>query len=807
MASTHSDQQTDGGTQDNLTLPYRVIDLTDDRGGLAGMFLAQLGADVIAVEPPEGQRTRRLAPFADDQPGPEQSLVHRALNRGKRSVVASGPDDLDRLVAGADVVLHSGAMDDVDLGAWRSAHRRLVTVNITPFGETGPKSGWAATDITLVAASGAMSLTGDDDRAPLRLSEPVVWNFAGLDAACAALMALTERARSGLGQHASVSAQASYMSANQLLGTYPLVGQEPGRRVAGGLRQGPLLSKVLNKCADGYVAALFAFGPVFGPYTIRLWNWVHREGGCSDSFKDVDWVGFGMLLTDDPEALEIFHEGNEVLAQFLATKTRAEITAAAEEHRLLVTVALTTRDLLESPHFGVRGYWDVIDGVRHNGRFARFTSTPLRPQRAASTLGQHTDEVVAEPVSRVEVGAGASEDLLPLDGVKVLDFSWAIAGPEATRHLADFGATVIRIESEAKPDPVRGAVPFMGEQGGFENSLLWHSFNAGKLSFTMDIAAAEVRPVMMDLVRWADVIVESFSVGVLEGRGFGADRLLELNPDVIVLSSTLAGQTGPLRKLSGFGTTGAAVSGLYPTTGWPDRDPAGPWGTYTDFPAPRFAVMAILAALDHRRRGGGGQHIDFSQAEGAMHLLGPAFLDDEVNGREGTWRGNSDRNMAPHGVYPVAGDDRWIAIACEDDAQWRALAGLLGSARADLGLDDRHAAAAEIEAEITEWTRGQGVAELEALLQDHGVAAHRVAVPDDLQADPQLAHRDHFARVAHPVHGRTWAERKGFDLHRTPAVLENAGPTLGQHLWDVLTEHLGYDDDSASEWIATGHFR
>ncbi len=806
MASSHQNQAIGENVQRAMALPYRVIDLTDDRGGLAGMLLAQLGADVIAVEPPEGQRSRRLAPFAGDGAGQKESLVHRTLNRGKRSVVLSEAEELERLIAGADLVLHCGAAD-VDLDALRAAHPQLVTVNITPFGETGPKASWAATDLTIAAASGTMSLTGDGDRAPLRLSEPVVWNFAALDAVCASLLALTQRARSGLGQHASVSAQASYISTSQFLMTYPLAGQEPGQRVAGGLRLGPLLLQILNPCLDGYVAAGFLFGPVFGPYTIRLWEWLHSEGGCPESYLNLDWVGFGMVLTTDPEALAIFEEATEVLARFLATKTKAEVTAAAKEHRLLATAVSTTRDLLESPHFGERGYWDVIDGVRHNGRFARFTSTPLSSQGPAPALGEHTAEVLAEDTPADAKDASGPHDELPLEGVKLLDFSWAIAAPEATRTLADFGATVIRVESEAKPDPIRGAGPFLGEQGGFDNSISWHSINAGKLSFPMDIGAAELRPVMEDLVRWADVIVESFSVGVLESHGLGAEALLELNPDVVILSSTLAGQTGPMRELSGFGTTGAAVAGLYPTTGWPDRDPAGPWGPYTDFPAHRFGVIAILAALDHRRRGGGGQHIDYSQAEGAMHLLAPAFLDDETNGREGTWRGNSDRNMAPHGVYPVAGEDRWIAVACETDDQWRVLAGLIGSDQGSLGTAERLAAAREIDADIAAWTAHQDVAQLEELLQGHGVAAHRVSFAADVQADTQLAHRDYFTRVAHPIHDQTWAERKGFELHRTPAVVEQAGPTLGQHVWEVLTDHLGYDDDAASEWIATGHFR
>ena len=616
-------------------VPYRVIDLTDDRGSLAGLLLAQLGADVIAVEPPGGHRTRRLAPFADDQPGPEASLVHRALNRGKRSVVIDGPGELDALVAGADVVLHSGAID-VDLDTMRAANPRLVTVGITPFGETGPKADWAATDLTIAAASGTMSLTGDGDRAPLRISEPVVWHFAALDAACAALLGLTERARSGRGQHASVSAQASYISTGQLLMTYPLAGQEPGGRVAGGIRLGPLLLQILNRCADGYVAAGFLFGPVFGPYTIRLWSWVHREGGCPDHFLEADWIGMGMVLTTDPEALALFEEATAVLARFLATRTKAEITAAAAEHRLLATAVSTTRDLLESDHFGARDYWDVVDGVRHNGRFARFGTTPLRPLGPAPTLGQHTGEVTAEVRPDPDPAGGASggtgtggdegrSDALPLAGLKVLDFSWAIAAPEATRLLADFGATVIRVESEAKPDPIRGAGPFLGEQGGFDNSISWHSINAGKLSFPMDIGAAEVRPVMEDLVRWADVIVESFSVGVLASHDLGPERLLELNPEVVVLSSTLAGQTGPMRQLSGFGTTGAAVAGLYPTTGWPDRDPAGPWGPYTDFPAHRFGAIAILAAPRPSSAWGWGPAHRLQPGRGGHAPAGPGF--------------------------------------------------------------------------------------------------------------------------------------------------------------------------------------
>lgn len=787
-----------------MQLPYRVLDLTDDRGNLAGLLLAQLGADVVAAEPPEGQRARRLAPFADDVPGPERSLIHRAYNRGKRSVVLNDPEQLDQLVAGADVVIENGALP-VDVAAMGEANPQLVTVSITPFGETGPKAGWAATDLTLSASSGTMSLTGDGDRAPLRISVPLVWHFAALDAACAAMMALTERHRSGLGQHASVAAQASYISANQFRMTYALAGDDPGQRAAGAQWMGPILAQVLNPCADGFVAAPFLFGPVIGPFSVRLWNWVHSEGGCPDSFIEVDWIGMGLIIDDDPEAKETFDEATRLLGEFLVTKTKAEIAEAAVKHRLLATPVANTRDLLGSDHLHARDYWDDVDGHRHNGRFAVFSTTPVAPIGPPPELGQHTREIVSRGSGQeATLTSSGSTDEPPLAGLKVLDFSWALAGPGVTRILADAGATVIRLETEVRPDPIRGSRPFIGDSGGFEGSVSWHTINAGKLSFPMDIGSDEVRPVLEDLIQWADVAVESFSAGVLASHGLSPDRLLELNPSLVVLSSTLAGQTGPMRELSGFGTTGAAIAGIYPTTGWPDRDPAGPWGPYTDFPSPRFGVIAILAALDECRRSGRGQHIDLSQAEATMHLLAPAFLEDEVNGRVGMWRGNADLNMAPHGVYPVAGDDRWIAIACESDEQWSAFAALLGDALGNEPLASRLDRAEELDLAIGAWTTNQDGSELEQLLQVHGIAAHRVATADDVIADPQLLHRDYFTALDHPVHGQTWAERSGFDLQRTPATVTQPGPTFGQHLWEVLTEHLGYDEETASAWVATG---
>src|SRR6478609_6620028 len=219
--------------------PYRVLDLTDDRGHMAGFLLAQLGAEVIAAEPADGQRARRIGPFAGGAPDPERSLLQWSYDRGKSSVVVDGPDavaQLERLAADADVLIECGAppADLVDLAGLRRRNPGLVTVSLSNFGASGPKAGWLATDLTLAAAAGQVALTGDQDRPPVRVSAPQVWANTASEAACAVLVALTERARSGLGQHIDVSAQEAMMLSVQGWMQPALAGAPSVRRRAGG---------------------------------------------------------------------------------------------------------------------------------------------------------------------------------------------------------------------------------------------------------------------------------------------------------------------------------------------------------------------------------------------------------------------------------------------------------------------------------------------------------------------------------------------------------------------------------------------
>ena len=227
----------------------------------------------------------------------------------------------------------------------------------------------------------------------------------------------------------------------------------------------------------------------------------------------------------------------------------------------------------------------------------------------------------------------AAERAAPLAGLKVLDFCWIYAGPLVTRALADFGATVVKLESSVRLDGSRGLAPFLDDDAGPETSLVFANANAGKLGITVDLERAEARPLLRDLVSWADVVVESFSPRAMKHWGLDYESARAINPGLVMLSTCLMGQSGPLAQFAGFGNLAGALCGYYSVTGWPDRPPVGPFGAYTDYFSPPCALTALLAALDHRRRTGEGQYIDFSQAESSLLGLAPALLDHQLNGR------------------------------------------------------------------------------------------------------------------------------------------------------------------------------
>ena len=288
-----------------------------------------------------------------------------------------------------------------------------------------------------------------------------------------------------------------------------------------------------------------------------------------------------------------------------------------------------------------------------------------------------------------------------------------------------------------------------------ENAITWHSVNANKMSLAINLSKPEAKQVVLDLAAWADIAVESFTPGTLDAMGMGYEVLRRINPGIILLSSCVFGQTGPMRDFAGFGNLAAAVAGFYDITGWPDRGAAGPYMAYTDYTSPRFTAAALLAALDHRRRTGEGQYLDFSQAEAATHYLTPGIVDYQRTGQVPSRRGNSDPDMAPHGVYPAAGVDNWCAIACENDDQWRSLCReMRREDLAELTVSERHEQSVALDNDIGEWTKNQSAGGLQIRLQRHGIAAHMVQDTSDCMNDPQLVHRGHFPWAPHPEAGQ-----------------------------------------------------
>lgn len=412
--------------------------------------------------------------------------------------------------------------------------------------------------------------------------------------------------------------------------------------------------------------------------------------------------------------------------------------------------------------------------------------------------------------SSIAASLGLSDDDA-LAGLKVLDLSWVVAGPLVGRALADFGATVVRVESSVRVETARMMQPFHGGVQDKEGSALFGNCNAGKLGLTLDLKSEEGRQVVRDLAAWADVVVESFSPGQLRRWGLDYDALREVRPDLVMLSTSIAGQDGPWSTLAGFGNVGSSLAGFQHLVGYEDRLPMGTFGPYTDYVGPRLALVTLLAALEHRRRTGEGAYLDVAQVEAGIFFLSPQVAHHGYDGTVAARHGDRDLQHSPHGVFacapdpePVAGLDpersRWVAIGVRGEEEWQALCAEMGrgdlATRAELrDVAGRRAAQEEIEQAITAWTRTLPAADVERRLQARGVPAHLAVASADYPHDGQLAERGHLVTLPHPRHGTTHVEGPRYLLSETPGRPRRAAPSLGQDTDTVLAELLGYDHD------------
>jgi crotonobetainyl-CoA:carnitine CoA-transferase CaiB-like acyl-CoA transferase len=455
-----------------------------------------------------------------------------------------------------------------------------------------------------------------------------------------------------------------------------------------------------------------------------------------------------------------------------------ELYDIAVETNLMLAPANSPKEILNSVQLDARGYFEPYADLE---KFPHSFLTIVPGPAAAAG--------VVPP-------AGIANPKRAWSGVNILEFGSGAAGPIATRYFAEHGANVLRIESKSRPDFLRVYALGPKNKHGLEGSVLFDGLNVNKMDFTLNLKNPEAVALIDRLVlEWADGICENFAPRAMRGFGLDYKSLLEKKPDLVMVSACLNGQTGPHKDYPGFGGQGSALSGYNWLTGWPDREPVGPYGTITDSLAPRFVAAALAAGLLHRRKTGEGVYLDVSQVEAAIYTLTPWLIEYERDGIVGMRAGNRHPLAVPHGAFPCAdeGDvgDRWIAIAAWTDDEWATLAGVIG-------LDDpalatfatRAARIDEVEALVGVWTAGRTRIEIAEQLQALGLEAVPVEDLGDAHTDPQLIERQHFVRLTHPFMGPQLYERNGFRLSDATSGYERSSPTLGQDNDYVLGEVL-----------------
>ena len=818
--------------------PYRVLDLTEGGFNWCGKVLADFGADVIKIEPPEGSPTRSVGPFVDGQEGPDQSLFWAAYCVNKRGVTLDldsqdGRDQFKALAGGADILIESftpGVMASKGLShaELEAVNPGLVYTSITPYGQAGPYALYEAPDLVAWSMGGMQYLCGDADRPPVRVSAPQAELHAGAHAAAGTMAAFWHRQKTGMGQHVDVSMQTAVIWTLMNASPFPPLHGVNMERDGAFRSRGQLAVRHVYTCLDGHVSLVAA------PRTLSgLTVWMAEEGVAPDWLLDIDWEkwNFANVNESDPDSMAEFEAVQGEFESFVATKTKLDLFYRAIELGMLLAPCNTVEDIARSEQLNAREFWCDVDypslgrGLSHLGPFIKFGSSPIQIRRPAPRIGEHNDEVLLEvtptpqPTDKQVGLTKNSESSMPFDGIRVLDFTWVGVGPITIKHLADFGADVIRVESVTRPDVLRGGAPFKDGEPGINRSQFSANYNSSKRGLGLNLALPEGKELVKDLIReWKpDIIAESFTPRVMAGWGLAYDDVRRILPDVIYLSTCQQGQTGPHSSFAGFGQLAGAMAGFYHITGWPDREPAGPYGAYSDFVNPPNAAAALVAALEFRRRTGKGQHLDLSQYECATHFLAPAIMDYLASGTVLNRRGNEDDGSVPHNVYRCADKARrytgegeqWIAIAVTTDAQWRALCVEMG--RGELGDDPRFSSVVGrrrqeklIDGLIGEWTRDKPARALMVQLQDAGVPAGVVQSQADLWEDPQIEHREFFQWLEHAECGLMPYDGLSYHLSRTPGALRMPQALIGQHNAAILGDVFGMDGSAVDELLERG---
>ena len=787
--------------------------MLDCSQGISGPFCAKafadLGADVLKIEPPEGDSSRRDGPFPDDAPHPERSGRFLYLNANKRGITldlrsSRGQASLRELAREADVLIAAGSpkelyglgLSEEQLGG---VHRRLVLTLISPYGQRGPYREYKGTDLTAYQIGGLGRETPYNQVTDLAAEPPLVGGgfqadfLTGWTAAATTMAALCHRDHTGEGQVVDVAAMEAVASMLRIsLAAVSYTGKVVIPRKKHGFPW-------VQPCKDGHVS--------LGLFSLDHWWERFKQMAGKPEWADEELFGTLAGRLENADVIET------LIDEWLAPHTKREVYELALAHAVPGFPVQSMSDVTSARQLRERGFFvevehPVAGKVEQPGPPARFAKTPWRIRRPAPLLGQHNGEVLSERVvnSREEIvpptRAGVGEaTTLPLEGVRIVDFGWILAVPHATAWLGCLGAEVIRVESQARLDLVR-VLPGTAadEQAGLNRSGAFNGLSYSKKSVTLNLATVRGVELAKRLVARADVVTENFTPGVMGRLGLDYESLRAVKPDLVMLSGSPLGQTGPERTATGWGPNTQAFAGLPFMTGYSGGPPVGLGGFYPDFMVGVSMAFSVMAALRHRSRTGEGQHVEIAMAETVASMLPDALLDFGMNGREPERRGNRDPRRAPQGVYPCSGEDKWVAISVGSDEEWRALRSALGDpdwAR-DPELDScparlrRHD---ELDESIASWTRERTHYEAMHELQAAGVAAAPCLDALELVDDPQLRELGLMVAIDHPEVGPREVAGLPGRFSRLPGYRYGSAPLLGQHNREVLGGLLGLSDE------------
>jgi crotonobetainyl-CoA:carnitine CoA-transferase CaiB-like acyl-CoA transferase len=757
-----------------------VVDLSDSTGGqYCGRLFADFGAEVFLVEPKDGSPMRREPPLSTRDES--VSLAFRHLNTGKRSLgLDSDPAALEALLVTADVAILPADFDPAEIEKINPA---CVAVSVSAFGRDGPLAHWKGPEIVLQALSGMMHNNGEFGREPLYGVGNRASFAAGLGAYVGAMAALHARSIDGSGQVVSVDAAET---AAAMCFPYVL------RHIYNGSvhsRRDYTIPAGQVECSDGWVC---------------IWIYNHRWHAVCGA------LGLDEIEQDprfaDPAARRQNWDGLfAIIQERVAALEAEELVARLQAEQVIAAKAYRPSEQLGNSHLNSRGYWESVDGRTILGPPFRMSVTPRKIRSGAPALGEADGEFAGLLSRRPELpGRNASAARRPLEGLRVIEITTAWAGPMAGRVLGFLGAEAIHVESpnrvnswrlnREKPNPVNFPDGLPGERP-FDRSFLFNSQNVNKLSLILNLKTEEGRQTLRRLVAVADVLICNFRPGTLAKLRLGYESLVDIKPDIIVAELPAFGLSGPMSGYAALGPTMEMATGMSAMTGYRGGQPENTGPSYLDPIGGFNAAAAILTALHHRQRTGRGQYIEVPQVEAAMQLIGAELLLAAETGIDPARDGNRIAIMSPHDAFPARGEDQWVVIAAEDDAEWQALCRAID--RPELAGDPRFRSLAGRKANedalsgiLSDWTRERDKHEVASLLQEVGVAAAPVATAADLAESPYLAHRGFFTELDHPDAGRHRHPSLPIHLSRTPGAQLLAAPQFGGHNIYVLRDIL-----------------